>query len=76
MGLGLTICKQLTERLKGTIKVESQLGEGTAFIFSILNQEADQPVFCTSTHSIPTLPLDPNQSVISEAPLLVIMKKR
>lgn len=30
-GLGLSIIKALTEKLKGTIEVESELGEGTAF---------------------------------------------
>ena len=34
-GLGLYTVKSLIEKLKGTIRVESRIGEGTTFIFSI-----------------------------------------
>ncbi|MCM4156453.1 PAS domain-containing protein [Gramella sp. AN32] len=37
-GLGLYIVKETLDKLKGTIKVESELGEGTRFIVSIPNQ--------------------------------------
>ncbi len=34
-GLGLIICKEFTERNKGSIKVETQLGKGTKIVFSL-----------------------------------------
>ena len=42
MGLGLTICKQLAERLGGNISIESKVESGTTFEFSILNYSDNQ----------------------------------
>jgi PAS domain S-box-containing protein len=43
-GLGLFIVKDTIERLKGTIEVQSKVGEGTIFRIQIPNQLYHQPV--------------------------------
>lgn len=43
-GLGLAIVKRLTEAMQGHVRVESILGEGATFIFTIETQQARGPL--------------------------------
>jgi PAS domain S-box-containing protein len=43
-GLGLAIVKRLTEAMQGDVRVESILGEGATFIFTIETQQARGPL--------------------------------
>lgn len=35
VGLGLSICRDLVQKFKGTVDIKSEIGEGTEFIVSI-----------------------------------------
>ena len=41
-GLGLVICEKLVKMMGGNIKVESQAGQGTTFLFTIKTQTSEQ----------------------------------
>tara|TARA_B100000242_G_scaffold292893_1_gene269437 strand:+ start:4786 stop:8139 length:3354 start_codon:yes stop_codon:yes gene_type:complete len=41
-GLGLAICKNLIENMNSSIQVESEVGEGSTFYFSLMMEEGDR----------------------------------
>ena len=42
-GLGLMLCKEFVEAQKGTIWVDSQVGIGTTFTFTLQKEQATEP---------------------------------
>ena len=75
-GLGLSICKQLTELMQGTIWVKSQLAQGTTFHFTIPCLEPSYALTPTE-HSAPPQETEatntqPNHSVLQGQHILVV----
>lgn len=55
-GLGLAICKRLCETMGGTVDVESRLGEGSRFWFTVRCREGDRVPEREAPQLAPALP--------------------
>ncbi len=51
-GLGLSVCKAITDLLEGTITVESKLGEGSYFVFEIPESTMETEGFSSEANEI------------------------
>ena len=60
-GLGLTICKKLTKAMSGTIRVHSEIGQGTEVCVEIPAAEARQDQAVAA--ELDTLPIEFNRSL-------------
>lgn len=51
-GLGLTICKNIIDSMQGSICVKSELGEGSRFVFSVVQSTVNSDIQLTTKESI------------------------
>lgn len=54
-GLGLVICRQLAQLMDGTIRLESELNQGSSFIFTVNLQQSQQETPLLNAHNTPSM---------------------
>ena len=72
-GIGLSLVKELTELMQGTIKLDSQPGQSTRFVVSVPMKKVTHPEPLPSAEKTMTEP-DPGTPVGSDAPLLLVVE--
>ena len=63
LGLGLAICKAYVEMLGGTININSKVGEGSEFVFSI-PLKYDTTTFIEENAIVTTIDLEANHDIV------------
>jgi hypothetical protein len=71
-GLGLSIAKAYVEKLGGSIRVESQTGEGSTFYFTVPYRKTEQQIRSSETIHKKSSPDNQEQKIIPSLKILIV----